>query len=144
MKKLLSLCLCLLMLVALPASVAGEASTFWKTVPGGFRAGQCSGELAITEAGDPVTHTFTNFGSGTIGNISDYVEIYYKATTGTNALHVQLFKASGDSTHHAPSTVYYVYPDQVLPIPIKGISSVKINLTETDEVGVAVVYYYKL
>ena len=147
MKKLFSICLCLLVLVALPTSVSGESSTFWKTVPGNYRAADTSGELNITEAGDPVIHTFNNFGSGTIGNNADYFEVYYKATTGTNPLHVQVFKgsaASPDSTHVAPSSVFLVYPEQVKPFPIKNVYKVKVNLTITDEVGIVIIDYFKL
>ena len=148
MRKLISLFLCMLILAALPASVAGEPSTFWKTVPGNYRGAATSGELAITEAGSAVEHTLNAFGSeGESGNMADYFEIYYKATTGTNPLHVQIFKgssASPDSTYTAPSSVFLVYPETVKPFPIKGVYKIKINLTETGEVGIAVIDYFKL
>lgn len=148
MRKLISLFLCVLILAVFPTSVAGEPSTFVKTVPGNYRGAATSGELAITEAGAPVEHTFNAFGSeGETGNKAAYFEIYYKATTGTNPLHVQVFKgsaASPDSTHTAPSSVFLVYPETVKPFPIKGVYKVKINLTETGEVGIAVIDYFKL
>lgn len=148
MRKLISLFLCMLMLVALPVSAAGEPSTFWKTVPGNYRGAATSEELDITEAGAPVEHTFNAFGTdGISGNAADYFEIYYKATTGTHPLHVQIFKGSAaepDSTHTAPSSVFLVYPETVKPFPIKNVYKVKINLTETGEVGIAVIDYFKL
>ena len=148
MKKLISLFLCMLLLVVLPASVAGEPSTLLKTVPGNYRGAATSGELDITEAGSPVEHTLNAFGTeGASGNAASYFEIYYKATTGTNPLHVQVFKGSAaepDSTHTAPSSVFLVYPETVKPFPIKGVYKIKINLTETGEVGIAVIDYFKL
>lgn len=151
MKRLIATLLIVAMCLLPASSLARETEARFDSIHAGYRAMQTSGALAITEAGDAVTHTFNDFGaatgslSGVVGNVADYFEIYFKSTTGTGPLHVQLFKHSdADSMHCAPSSVFLIYPDATKPFYIQGINEVKFDVTEASQVGIVVIDYYKM
>jgi hypothetical protein len=121
---------------AFSANEEYDISTPIKQSSGGYRKIDTSGQTAITEAGDPVYYTFRF--------VTNYFEITYKATTGTEPLEVQLFRASENAAFVDSSDVFYIYPDDVKPFPLKGIKKIKANLSETDAVGEFIVDYYGL